>query len=129
MAGEGKFNGPLNVQGTLTVGGVARIGGDLSVTGKLTAASFTGNGAGLSNVTLADNSITKHKTGPGCRLTLQSTGGKMVISADRLEVAGYMAVERPIERPRGFYRRVCRGQSHLANLRELACPGKVNVPV
>src|SRR5262245_28158492 len=61
VAGEGKFSGPLSVQGTLTTGGAARIGGDLTVTGKLTAASFTGDGAGLSNVTPADNSLTSAK--------------------------------------------------------------------
>ena len=41
--------------------GIAQIGGDLSVTGKLTAASFAGDAAGLSNVTPADNSVTNAK--------------------------------------------------------------------
>ena len=66
VAGNAKFNGPLNVQGALTasglkVSGVGQIGGDLSVTGKLTAASFTGDGAGLSTVTPADGSVSKAK--------------------------------------------------------------------
>ena len=38
VAGDAKFSGPLSVQG------------DLTVTGKLTAASFSGDGSGLSNV-------------------------------------------------------------------------------
>ena len=57
VAGDAKFSGPLSVQGALTVDGGGRIGGDLSVTGKLTAASFAGDGAELSNVTPADNSV------------------------------------------------------------------------
>ena len=61
VAGDAKFNGPLSVQGAFKVDGVAQIAGDLSVTGKLTAASFTGDAAGLSNVTPADNSVTSAK--------------------------------------------------------------------
>jgi hypothetical protein len=66
VAGDGRFNGPLSVQDTLTasrleVSGIAQIGGDLSVTGKLTAASFAGDGAELRNVTPADNSISSPK--------------------------------------------------------------------
>ena len=61
MAGDAKFSGPLSVQGALRVDGVAQVGGDLSVTGKLTAASFAGDAAGLSNVTPADSSVTSAK--------------------------------------------------------------------
>jgi Chaperone of endosialidase len=66
VVGEARFKGPLNVEEALTasglqVSGAAKIGGDLSVTGKLTAASFAGNGAGLRNVTPADNSVTGAK--------------------------------------------------------------------
>ena len=50
VAGDAKFSGPLSIQGALRVEGIAQIGGDLSVTGKLTAASFAGDGAGLSNI-------------------------------------------------------------------------------
>ena len=61
VAGDAKFSGPLSIQGALRVEGVAQVGGDLSVTGKLTAASFAGDAAGLSNVTPADNSVTSAK--------------------------------------------------------------------
>ena len=64
VAGDAKFSGPLSVQGALRVEGVAQIGGDLSVTGKLTAASFAGDAAGLSNVTPADNSVSSAKLAP-----------------------------------------------------------------
>ncbi len=96
VAGEGKFSGPLSVQGTLTTGGAARIGGDLTVTGKLTAASLTGDGAGLSNVTLADNSITSTKLAQDAASLSKVTGGKMVMSADRLEVIGYTTLNGPL---------------------------------
>ncbi len=102
VAGDAKFNGPLNVQGALTVGGAARIGGDLSVTGRLTAASFAGNGAGLSNVTPADNSITSAKLAEDAASLSKVTGGKMVISPDRLDVAGYMALNGPLNVLGGF---------------------------
>jgi hypothetical protein len=39
VVGDGKFSGPLSVQGALTASGVAKIGGDLSVTGSLTVAT------------------------------------------------------------------------------------------
>jgi cytoskeletal protein CcmA (bactofilin family) len=102
VAGEGKFSGLLSVQGALTTGGAARIGGDLTVTGRLTAASFTGNGAGLSNVTPADNSITSAKLAQDTASLSKVTGGKMVISADRLDVAGYMALNGPLNVLGGF---------------------------
>ena len=86
VAGDANFNGPLNVQEALTVSGVARIGGDLSVTGQLTAASFKGNGAGLSNVTPADNSITSAKLAVDSASFSKVTGGKMVISADNVGI-------------------------------------------
>jgi hypothetical protein len=102
VAGEGKFSGPLSVQGAFTTGGTARIGGDLRVTGSLTAASFTGNGAGLSNVTPADNSITSAKLAQDATSLSKVTGGKMVISADRLDVAGYMTLNGPLNVTGGF---------------------------
>ena len=55
VAGDAKFGGPLSVQG------IVKISGDLSVAGALTAASFAGDGAGLSNVTPADNSVSGAK--------------------------------------------------------------------
>ena len=102
VAGEGNFSGPLSVQGTLTTGGAARIGGDLTVTGRLTAASFTGNGAGLSNVTPADNSISSAKLAQDAASLSKVTGGKMVVSADRLDVTGYMALNGPLNVLGGF---------------------------
>ena len=112
VAGDAKFNGPLNVQGPLTasgleVSGVGEIGGNLSVTGKLTAASFAGNGAGLSNVTPADSSITSAKLAVDSASFSKVTGGKMVISGDnvgigttnpgaRLDVAGDAKFNGPL---------------------------------
>ena len=102
VAGEGKFSGPLSVQGALTTGGAARIGGNLTVTGRLTAASFTGDGAALSNVTPADNSITSAKLAQDAASLSKVTGGKMVMSTDRLDVAGYMALNGPLNVLGGF---------------------------
>ena len=102
VAGQGKFNGPLSVQGTLTTGGAAKIGGNLTVTGKLIAASLSGDGAGLSNVTLADNSITSAKLAQDAASLSKVTGGKMAMSADRLEVVGYMQLNGPLNVLRGF---------------------------
>jgi hypothetical protein len=94
VAGDANFKGPLNIEGPLTVSGIVKIGGDLSVTGPLDvegaltasslkvsgsaeisgdlsvarmlkAASFAGNGAGLSNLTLADESVTNAKLADG----------------------------------------------------------------
>ncbi len=112
VAGDAKFNGTLAVQGTLTaprleVSGVARVGGDLSVTGKLNAASLAGDGAGLSNVTPADNSITSAKLAQDSASLSKISGGKMVISADnvgigtanpgaRLDVAGDAKFNGPL---------------------------------
>ena len=112
VAGDAKFNGPLNVQGALTasgleVSGVGQIGGNLSVTGKLTAASFAGNGAGLSNVTPADSSITSAKLAVDSASFSKVTGGKMVISGEnvgigtanpgaRLDVAGDAKFNGPL---------------------------------
>jgi cytoskeletal protein CcmA (bactofilin family) len=102
VAGKGNFSGPLSVQGTLITAGAARIGGDLTVTGRLTAASFTGDGAGLRNVTPADNSITSAKLAQDAASLSKVTGGKMVMSADRLDVAGYMALNGPLNVHGGF---------------------------
>ena len=79
------------------------------MTGKLTAKSFAGNGAGLSNGTPADNSVTSAKLAEDAASLSKVTGGKMVISADnvpsgigtaipiaRLDVAGYMALDGPL---------------------------------
>ena len=86
VGGDAKFGGPLSVQGALTVDGRAQIGGDLKVTGKLTAASFAGNGAGLSNLTLADGSVTNAKLAQDPASLFKVTGGKMIISADNVGI-------------------------------------------
>jgi cytoskeletal protein CcmA (bactofilin family) len=102
VAGEGKFSGPLSVQGTLTTGGAARIGGDLTVTGKLTAASFTGDGAGLSHVTPADNSITSAKLSQDPASLSKITDGKMAVNGDRLDLIGHTTLNGSINVLRGL---------------------------
>ena len=72
--------------GTENPGARLDVAGDASVTGKLTAASFAGNGAGLSNVTPADNSITSAKLAVDSASLSKVTGGKMVISADNVGI-------------------------------------------
>ena len=62
------------------------IDGDFNVTGKLTAASFAGDGAGLSNVTPADSSITSAKLAEDAASFSKVTGGKIAISADNVGI-------------------------------------------
>src|SRR5271165_3353093 len=63
----GTVGGSISVAGTATIGDTLSVTGkvsalgDLTVAGKLTAASLAGNGAGLSNVTPADGSVTNAK--------------------------------------------------------------------
>ena len=102
VSGEGNFSGPLSVQGTLSTGGAARIGGDLSVTGRLTAASFTGDGAGLSNVTPADNSIGSVKLAQDAASLSKVTDGKMIINANSLDLTGHMTLNGSLNVLRGF---------------------------
>jgi hypothetical protein len=102
VAGEGKFSGRLSVQGALTANGAATIGGDLSVAGRLTAASFNGDGAGLSNVTPADNSISSAKLVQDAASLSKVTDGKMTISADRLDLTGHMTLNGSLNVLRGF---------------------------
>ena len=102
VAGEGKFSGPLSVRGALTIGGLASIEGDLSVTGELTAASFIGNGAGLSNVTPADNSITSAKLAQDPASLSKVTGGKMVVNANNLDLTGHTTLNGSLNVLRGF---------------------------
>jgi hypothetical protein len=99
VVGGANFNGPLNVQGALTASGLAvsgdaRVGGDLSVTGTLTAASFKGNGAGLSNVTLADHSIISAKLAQDAASLSKVSGGKMVITGGNVTVKGITNTEK-----------------------------------
>jgi phage baseplate assembly protein gpV len=83
----------LSIQGALTVGGAATIGGDLTVTGKLTAASFKGNGAGLSNVTPRDGSITNAKLAQDAASLSKVSGGKMVVQGDSVAIRGRLEVK------------------------------------
>ena len=94
VAGDVILNGPLNVQGALTVTGVTAIDGDLSVIGKLTAASFAGDGAGLTNIPLADNSVTNTKLVPDSASLSKVTAGSMVISDGKLGIG----TENPISK-------------------------------
>ena len=108
VAGDAKFSGPLSVQGAFRADGGAQIRGDLSVTGKLTAASFAGDGAGLSNVTPAENSVSSSKLALDAASLSKVTDGKMVIAggnvgvgtenpAARLDVAGDAKFKGPLE--------------------------------
>ena len=108
VVGDAKFSGPLSVQGALRVEGVAQVDGDLSVTGKLTAASFAGDAAGLSNVTPADNSVANVKLARDAASLSKVTDGKMVISGGnvgvgtdnpgaKLDVAGDAKFKGPLE--------------------------------
>jgi hypothetical protein len=94
VGGDVKFNGPLNIQGTLTVSGLASIGGDLTVTSKLTAASFIGDGRGLSNVTPADGSVTSAKLAEDFASLRKVTGGSMVVSSEKIG----LGIENPISK-------------------------------
>jgi hypothetical protein len=94
VAGDVKFNGPLNIEGALRVSGVAKIGGDLSVTGKVTAGSFAGNGAGLSNVTPDDNSVTSAKLAQDSTSLSKVSGGLMAIRDSKLVGFGTGRPER-----------------------------------
>jgi hypothetical protein len=91
VAGNAKFNGPLNVQGTLSasslnVGGVAVVEGNLSVTGTLSAASFAGDGAGLSNVAPADNSVSSAKLALDAASLSKVSGGTMIINGGKVGI-------------------------------------------
>jgi hypothetical protein len=97
VAGDAKFSGPLSIQGALTVDGLAQIGGDLKVTGKLTAASFKGNGAGLSNVTPRDGSITNAKLAQDAASLSKVSGGKMVVQGDSVAIGGRLEVNGAVK--------------------------------
>ena len=90
VAGDAKFSGPLSVQG------------DLSVAGKLTAASFSGDGSGLSNVggAAGDDSITSAKLAEDAASLGKMSAGKIVVEEDtigiwsRLEIEGAVRVHQ-----------------------------------
>jgi hypothetical protein len=62
------------------------------VTGKLTAASFAGDGTGLSNVTPADGSVTNAKLAQDAGSLRKVTGGSMVVSTGNIGIG----TENPI---------------------------------
>ena len=97
VAGGAKFNGPLSVQGALTVKDAAHIAGDLSVTGKLTAVSFAGDGARLSNVTPADNSVSSAKLVQDAASLSKVSGGKMVVQGDSVAIGGRLEVNGAVK--------------------------------
>ena len=94
VVGDVKYNGPLDIQGALTVSGVASIGGNLTVTDKLTAASFAGDGTGLSNVTPADASVTSAKLTEDFASLRKVTGGSMVVNSEKVG----LGTENPISK-------------------------------
>ena len=91
--------GTANPGAKLDVSGDGKIDGDFNVTGKLTAASFGGDGSGLSNIAPADGSITSAKLAEDAASFSKLSGGRITISAEnvgigtenpgaKLEVAG-----------------------------------------
>jgi hypothetical protein len=96
VAGDAKFSGPLSVQGSLRADG-AQIRGDLSVTGKLTAASFVGDAAGLSNVTPADISVTSAKLALDAASLSKVSGGKMVVQGESVAIGGRLEVNGAVK--------------------------------
>jgi hypothetical protein len=100
--------GTVNPEVRLDVVGEARFSGPLSIEGRLTAASFAGDGAGLSNVTPADNSVSSAKLALDAASLSKVTDGKMVISggnvgvgtenpAAKLDVAGGAKFKGPLQ--------------------------------
>ena len=94
VAGDVKLNGPLNVQGALAVSGVTEIRGDLSVTGKLSAVSFAGDGAGLSNITPADASVTNAKLAQDAASLAKVSGGSMAAGSGNIGIG----TENPVSK-------------------------------
>ena len=97
VAGDAKFSGPLSIQGALRVEGVAQVGGDLSVTGKLTAGSFAGDAAGLSNVTPANGSVTSSKLAFDAASLSKVSGGKMVVQGDTVAIRGQLEINGAVK--------------------------------
>jgi phage baseplate assembly protein gpV len=95
--GDAKFSGPLSVQGALRVDGVAQVSGDLSVMGKLIATSFAGDGAGLSNVTPADSSVTSAKLAVDAASLSRVSDGKMVVQGDSIAIGGRLEVNGAVK--------------------------------
>ena len=90
VVGDARFRGPLTIleagaEPSLSVGGAAAIagtlsvGGDVAVTGKLKAANFEGDGAGLVNVRLADDSVGGAELKQDGDSLGKVSGGEMVV--------------------------------------------------
>jgi hypothetical protein len=91
VVGDAKFSGQLSVEGPLTashleVSGVTNIGRDLSVTGKVTALSFAGDGAELSNVIPADSSVSSAKLAMDAASLDKVSNGTMLVREGKLGV-------------------------------------------
>ena len=83
-----------SIQGALTINGGGQINGGFEVTGKLTAGSFAGDAAELSNVTPADGSVTNAKLAKDAASLTKVTGGSMVVSDGKLAIG----TENPISK-------------------------------
>ena len=102
VVGDAKFSGPLSVEGALAasrleISGLAKISGDLSVTGKVTATSFAGDAAGLSNVTPADSSVTSAKLALDAASLSRVSDGKMVVQGDSIAIGGRLEVNGAVK--------------------------------
>jgi hypothetical protein len=97
VGGNGRFEGPLTVQGAVTggslsVGGGAEIagslsvGGDVEVRGKLRAVSLAGDGGELSNVTPADGSVTNAKLAEDAASLSKITAGLLGAKDDKIGI-------------------------------------------
>ena len=85
------FEGPLtvrslNAHGAVEIGGRLSVGEDVVVTGKLAAASFTGDGAGLSNVTPKNESVTNDQLASDFDSLSKVSGGNMVVKDGKVRV-------------------------------------------
>jgi hypothetical protein len=94
VSGDVRFDGPLSIQGALTVSGVTTIGGDVTISGRLTAASLTGDGAKLRNVTPTNGSVTNEKLAHDAASLSKVTGGLMGTSNGKLGIG----TENPISK-------------------------------
>ena len=76
----------LTVHGAVGIGQSLSVGGDLAVTGKLAAASFAGDGAGLSNVTAKNESVTNGQLASDFDSLSKVSGGNMVVKDGKVRV-------------------------------------------
>ena len=97
VEGDATFRGPLtiletvtvpslSVHGALGIGETLSVGGDVVVAGKLRAASIEGDGATLSNVSIAADSVTSAKLKEDARSLGKVSGGKMVVEDESIVI-------------------------------------------